>query len=70
MVWLVKDKKHIGTRSSQEANSILTAAKIQYGFVLYTTCITAVSTAMDSVTFIKWMMGHDVGDYKRIEKKE
>jgi hypothetical protein len=78
MVWLLEDSKIrsggsssiIGKNSSHQANSILTATKIHYCFVLYTTCISAVSTAVDSVTFIKWMMGYDVEDYKRIEKKE
>jgi hypothetical protein len=56
MVWLLEENKTSRNikRNSHEANSILTAAKIHYGFVLYTTCITAVSTTLDSITFIKW----------------
>ena len=36
---------------------------IHYRFVVYTTILTSISLVLDTMTFVKWMVGYKIGVY-------
>ena len=49
---------------TREADDIATPpSNIHYRFVVYTTIITSISLVLDTMTFIKWMLGYKIGVY-------
>ena len=49
---------------TREADDIATPpSNIHYRLVVYTTIITSISLVLDTMTFIKWMLGYKIGVY-------
>ncbi len=44
--------------------------KFHYGWVMYTTIITAISCVLDAIVAVKWMLGLKVGRYDDYRRKQ
>jgi len=64
-VWLVNERKTLTSADSVSSKDV-----VQYWFIWYTTIITSISLLSDTKVMVKYLLGHDVGEYPREDAKK